>query len=195
MSFHVFLQEEVDTAIYEVGVGGAWDSTNVIQVPAVTGVTTLGLDHIAQLGDTIEKIAWHKGSIYKENVPAYSVRQVPEAYQVLEQRAADKGLTLQLVDILPRLSGFKIIPDADFQRQNASLAMVLADTVLRKINPSKVDEQSLEALVKSGIEQTTWRGRCETMILGNVNWHLDSAHTAESVRVAAAWFSREVQNR
>lgn len=48
----------MDVAIYEVGVGGAWDSTNIIMKPAVTGITTLGIDHVAVLGDTIDKIAW-----------------------------------------------------------------------------------------------------------------------------------------
>lgn len=57
LSFHVFMKEGVDTAIYEVGVGGELDSTNIIVKPAVTGITTRGIDHVASLGDTIDKIA------------------------------------------------------------------------------------------------------------------------------------------
>ena len=89
MSFHVFISEGVDAAVYEVGIGGAWDSTNNFETPAVTGITTLGIDHVAVLGDTIEQISWHKSGIFKENCP---------------------------VKINPAISEYKIVPDADFQR-------------------------------------------------------------------------------
>ena len=56
MSFHVFLQEEVNTAIYKIRISDAWDLINIIKVPAIIGITTLGLNHIAQLGNMIEKI-------------------------------------------------------------------------------------------------------------------------------------------
>jgi folylpolyglutamate synthase len=51
----------------EVGVGGEYDSTNIIEKPIVCGVTSLGFDHQRVLGDTIEAIAWHKGGIFKVN--------------------------------------------------------------------------------------------------------------------------------
>ena len=65
MAFVIFLQEKVDVAIIEVGIGGAFDRTNVIRKPVVCGVTSLGLDHVDLLGSTIEEIAWHKGGIFK----------------------------------------------------------------------------------------------------------------------------------
>ena len=65
MAFHVFLQEKVDVAVIEVGMGGAFDRTNVIRKPVVCGVTSLGVDHVDFLGSTIEEIAWHKGGIFK----------------------------------------------------------------------------------------------------------------------------------
>jgi folylpolyglutamate synthase len=55
----------VDTAILEVGIGGEYDSTNAVPKPVVTGITSLGLDHTIILGDTLDKIAWQKGGIYK----------------------------------------------------------------------------------------------------------------------------------
>ena len=54
ISSHVFLKECLDAAIYEVGVGGELDSTNVIPKPVATGITALGIDHVATLGDTVE---------------------------------------------------------------------------------------------------------------------------------------------
>lgn len=65
MAYHVFLQLKVDATILEVGVGGTYDSTNIVPKPIVTGVTALGLDHTAVLGKTLKEIAWQKGGIYK----------------------------------------------------------------------------------------------------------------------------------
>lgn len=65
MAFHVFLSEKVDATILEVGIGGTYDSTNIVPKPLTTGVTALGLDHIFILGKTIEEIAHQKGGIYK----------------------------------------------------------------------------------------------------------------------------------
>jgi folylpolyglutamate synthase len=61
------MEEQVDAVILEVGVGGEYDATNVIESPVVCGITSLGMDHVAVLGDTIEKIAWHKAGIIKVN--------------------------------------------------------------------------------------------------------------------------------
>lgn len=52
-------------AILEVGIGGEYDSTNIIEKPVVCGITSLGLDHVNVLGNTIDQIAWHKSGIIK----------------------------------------------------------------------------------------------------------------------------------
>lgn len=83
MSFHVFLNENIDVAIYETGVGGEDDSTNVIEKPIVTGITTLGIDHVKTLGLTIKDITWHKARIFKSECPTYSAPQIPQALEVL----------------------------------------------------------------------------------------------------------------
>lgn len=64
-AFHAFLSLKVDATILEVGIGGRFDSTNVVPRPVVTGITALGLDHVGVLGQTLEEIAWHKAGIYK----------------------------------------------------------------------------------------------------------------------------------
>lgn len=75
LSFHVFLQEGVDTAIYEVGVGGTFDSTNIIEKPTVTGISALGIDHTFMLGNTIESITDNKTGIFKRGSPALLVNK------------------------------------------------------------------------------------------------------------------------
>jgi len=79
MSFHVLIRKGADIAVCEVGIGGAWDSTNIFEASAITGITTLGIDRVAVLGDTIEQIAWYKSGIFKANCPAFTVEQVPAA--------------------------------------------------------------------------------------------------------------------
>lgn len=66
LSFHAFVSEHVDTAIYEVGVGGEYDSTNVFETPTACGISALGIDHTVMLGNTIEEIAWNKAGIFKK---------------------------------------------------------------------------------------------------------------------------------
>lgn len=75
MAFHAFKDLKVDATILEVGIGGGGDSTNVVPEPVVTGITALGMDHVAVLGGTIEAIAGQKAGIYKQNVPALTVEQ------------------------------------------------------------------------------------------------------------------------
>ncbi|TVY41812.1 Folylpolyglutamate synthase [Lachnellula subtilissima] len=197
MSYHVFLQEGVDAAVYEVGVGGEYDSTNIVDRPAATGISTLGIDHTFSLGDTIESIAWHKAGIQKKDVPSFTVRQKPGALEVVESRAAERGVkSFTVLDQDPRLQGVRIRPDAEFQKSNASLAIALADTVLQKMDPSyALPVDSLPKEYIDGLEKVVWRGRCETKVEGDITWYLDGAHTAESIMVAAKWFSQECSNK
>ena len=196
MSFHVFIREGVDAAIYEVGVGGAWDSTNVVEAPAVTGITKLGIDHVAVLGDTIDKIAWHKAGIFKENCPAFAVEQVPLASKVLEERAAAKGVSLHTVGIHPAMSQVRVMPDADFQRQNASLAVELVNAFLGKLGQkAHYLDGEIPPMIKKGLESTTWRGRCEIKSDGKNTWYIDGAHTEESLKVGSQWFVEQVEQR
>lgn len=75
LAFHTFLATKTRLTVLEVGMGGTYDSTNVVPKPLVCGVTALGLDHTFMLGDTIEEIARNKGGIYKKGVKCYSVAQ------------------------------------------------------------------------------------------------------------------------
>jgi folylpolyglutamate synthase len=196
MSFHVFIKEQVDVAIYEVGVGGEYDSTNIVERPAATGISTLEIDHVFILGDTIDKIAWHKAGIMKLGSPAFTLPQVPEAMKVIEKRASEKKVAIQVVEINPALKSVNILPNADFQRKNASLAISLTSAVLRKVDPLfLLPRDSLPEEFVNGLEQVVWPGRCEIRLDGMVRWYLDGAHTAQSLKVAAQWFASQCSDR
>lgn len=104
LAFHVFKQEKVDVAILEVGVGGAYDSTNIINQPVVCGVAALGIDHVSVLGSTLGEIAWNKGGIFKNNVPAVSSEQPTEGLDVLQSRAKEIGVGIIALLILMECS-------------------------------------------------------------------------------------------
>jgi folylpolyglutamate synthase len=196
MSYHVFLSEGVDAAVYETGIGGEYDATNVVERPVATGISTLGIDHVFVLGDTVDKIAWHKAGIMKPGSPAFTIEQVPSAGEVLKKRAVEKGVSLKVLDIDPRLAGVKIRPDAAFQKRNASLAVALAETALKKLDPSFTpNPDSLPQEFVDGLEQVVWRGRCEVKDEDSVIWHLDGAHTVDSLKMAARWFAGECASR
>lgn len=202
LAFHVFLREGVDAAVIETGVGGEYDATNIVDAPLCTGISTLGIDHVFVLGDTVDKIAWHKAGIMKrEGGKAFAIEQVgfPSTEEVLKARAAEKGVELEIVGMDKRLetSGVRVRPDAAFQRRNVSLAVALAETALERIDPEgfKRGEDGLPAEFKDGIEQVVWRGRCEVKDEGSVRWYIDGAHTTDSLKVAAKWFKDECAER
>jgi folylpolyglutamate synthase len=197
MSYHVFIREGVNAAIYEVGVGGEYDSTNIVETPAVTGISSLGIDHTYSLGETIEEIAWHKAGIQKKNCPSFTVTQPASALKVVDERAAErhvKEFTVIVQD--ERLKGVAIRPEAAFQKLNASLAIALAETVLTKLDPTfKKPPKALPKEFKEGLEKVVWRGRCEKKTEGNVTWYLDGAHTGDSILVASQWFDAECSHK
>ncbi|KAI4126308.1 MAG: hypothetical protein LQ338_003817 [Usnochroma carphineum] len=190
MAFHTYISEGVDTAIIECGIGGEYDSTNVIVTPSVTGITSLGIDHTQLLGNTIEEIAWHKAGIMKTGVPALTVPQPAAAEGVLLQRAKEKSVELSIVPEYGSLKTITLGLEAPFQRANASLAIALATTHLKALpNAPPVPPSNLPPEFIRGLEQVRWPGRCEIRREKNIAWHIDSGHTLESIRLAASWFA------
>ncbi len=86
-AFLWFYEEACDVALVEVGMGGATDATNVIGHPLLCILTSIGMDHMGFLGDTLEDIARVKVGILKHNVPVVTVRQQPAVWEVICQRA------------------------------------------------------------------------------------------------------------
>ena len=93
MAFAVFADAPVDVAVLEVGLGGSWDATNVVQA-ATCVVTPIGLDHVPLLGTTLTEIAGEKAGILHEGTTAVLASQPPEAAEVLLRRCAEVGATV-----------------------------------------------------------------------------------------------------
>ena len=87
LGFSAFKRLNVDVSIIEVGLGGRLDATNIIAAPAACCITSLGMDHMAVLGKTLDKIAFEKAGILKPHVPCVLTPQKPEADAVVTARA------------------------------------------------------------------------------------------------------------
>ena len=195
MAFHTYMSESVDTAVIECGIGGEYDSTNVLVCPTVTGITSLGIDHTAILGNTIEEIAWHKAGIMKINAPCFTVEQPQSAFEVLQQRADAVPTSLTIAPQYTPKSGLKLGLAAPFQYINASLAIAIASAHLRKLTVGHLADVSGPTLPPEfirGLETTRWPGRCEIRQEQNIAWHIDSAHTIESIELASSWFASQI---
>uniref|UniRef100_A0A3Q2NVZ9 Folylpolyglutamate synthase n=1 Tax=Fundulus heteroclitus TaxID=8078 RepID=A0A3Q2NVZ9_FUNHE len=214
LAFHVFLQEKVDLAVIEVGIGGAYDCTNIIRRPWVCGISSLGIDHTQILGDTIEKIAWQKGGIFKPGVPAFTVTQPEDAMAVLRDRAREIKCPLW---VCPNLDQYQTESGplqlglaGQHQRSNASLALQLSHTWLqRRCGPDQIgllpDPENSSgsqaasfkpgsAMVK-GLADTEWAGRTQTLRRGAITYFLDGAHTRRSMQACVQWFREAAAQR
>nr|XP_060613560.1 folylpolyglutamate synthase, mitochondrial [Anolis sagrei ordinatus] len=214
MAFHVFLQEKVDLAVLEVGIGGAYDCTNIIRKPVVCGISALGIDHTSILGDTIEKIAWQKGGIFKPGVPAFTVQQLDRPLEVLKERAQKISCPLW---VCPDLGAFeeggrplRLGLAGDHQRSNAALALQLCRTWLRqnphldvaepkelwpdcKRPPPVAPAFRLDKAMLQGLQDTEWLGRNQVLRHGPVTWYIDGAHTTSSIQACVRWFRQAAQ--
>ncbi|XP_028408389.1 folylpolyglutamate synthase, mitochondrial-like [Dendronephthya gigantea] len=218
MSFYIFLQEKVDVAIIEVGIGGAFDTTNILRQPWACGVTSLGHDHVAVLGGTTESIAWNKAGIFKCGVPAFTVPQDEISTRVLAQRAKELKAPLKVVPELCSYPGETVTSlgiEGRHQFLNASLALQLCNTWLDRYRketngndncyetPAVTNEDvQCEKLIPSAepfpinlnmkfaLEKTYWPGRSHCIKRNNYTLYLDGAHTPKSINACSTWFCK-----
>ena len=203
LGFRIFTERAVDAVVLEVGLGGRLDATNVIRRPAVCGVTSLGLDHVEVLGDTVGKIAREKAGIFKPHCPAITSPQVPEAMQALERRAAEvDGCSLTTARPLrewrtPSGDPIRLGLAGKHQELNAALAIELMRTWTRRTSPvwgadalRCLDAGTLPETWATGLAETEWFGRAQVVPddVEDLSWYLDGAHTEESMRHVAEWF-------
>jgi folylpolyglutamate synthase len=196
MAYHTYMSEEVDAAVIECGIGGEYDSTNIITQPVVTGITNLAIDHTAMLGSTIEEIAWHKAGIMKKEARCFTVSQREEALSVLEDRAQEKGVDLEVVPIHPDLRANKIPLglSASFQKSNASLAIAISQHFLTQRGFPNITSTPLNDHFKQGLKTVKWGGRCESRHENGISWCIDGGHTLESIELVGKWFAEHISN-
>ncbi|KAI1378818.1 FolC bifunctional protein [Hypoxylon crocopeplum] len=207
MAFHVFLREGVKSAVVECGIGGEYDSTNVLPADAVTAsvISQLGIDHVGMLGDTLPKIAWNKAGVMKPGRTCFTRKlesgDGEETMRVLRQRAAEKNALLVEIEDgeIEQWGGVhgggKGSLEGEFQKYNQAVALHAASEHLRILCdiPDTPGEKLavLGERFADGLRQARLKGRCETQEDGNLTWFIDGAHTAESLEEVAKWFAEE----
>lgn len=194
LAFHVFKSYGVNIAIVEVGVGGKFDSTNIVPNPKVVAITNIHLDHQNQLGKTIEEIAWHKAGIMKTSAPAFTVPQKSAVQAVLSSRAAESNVALESIT---KQSWINILED--HMALNAALAVRVVGELFKLLRSPELsndrDRLPMEREELSrGLAKTCLPARHEVVDFRESQWYLDGAHTKESVESAVLWFAGKVSH-
>ena len=200
IAYDYFASEQVDVAIMEVGMGGLLDSTNVCQ-PILTGITTIGLDHVALLGDTLEAIAEQKAGIIKQGIPLVTGRIAPEALAVIDRIAEGKdvprlayGKDYQVSHQESVVTGevfdyTSVVRQGRFQTgllglhqiENAGMAIALLDTFCQEDGR----ELASNHLLAQALEETSWPGRLE-IVSRDPLMILDGAHNPHAIKALLA---------
>lgn len=201
LGFIIFAEEAVDVAVVEVGLGGRLDATNVLK-PKISVITPVSIDHVKQLGNTLESIAGEKGGIIKEFVPLIMGRQPEKVREVLDEIAEsknakvyeydqsnfkykssgsnyNKGVAEQNIDIYTGHNIFKNIKLpllGEHQADNAALATGVASVFLEETQRDSLNIK----VVKNAFKNTVMPGRIE--VLSENPWViLDGAHNTASI--------------
>ena len=102
LAFIYFKKQQIDFAVIETGLGGRLDATNIIQNPLLSIITTIDLDHVDRLGDTIEKIAFEKAGIIKQNTSAITLKD-NKGLDVIREKAFQSNSNLILAEDINNL--------------------------------------------------------------------------------------------
>ena len=200
IAYDYFASEQVDVTIMEVGMGGLLDSTNVCQ-PILTGITTIGLDHVALLGNTLEAIAEQKAGIIKQGIPLVTGRIAPEALAVIDSIAATKNAPRIRYDRYYQVSHQKSVVTGEIfdyasavrqgrfqtgllglhQIENAGMAIALLDTFCQEDGR----ELASNDLLAQALEETRWPGRLE-IVSREPLMILDGAHNPHAIKALVA---------
>ena len=179
IAFEIFRRARVDVAVCEVGLGGRLDATNVLQ-PAVTAITSIGLDHQQYLGSTLGQIAGEKAGIIKRGVPVVLGGVGPEARAVIEEIASRLD-----APIIPAHDSRALEPYAPI-RLGLAGAHQVGNAVVAVRVLEELDRQGRvvpAAAIRTGLEQVAWPGRLERRRLPDGREVLlDAAHNADGAR-------------
>jgi dihydrofolate synthase/folylpolyglutamate synthase len=193
LAFEYFRQVQVDIAVVEVGLGGRLDATNVVN-PLVSVITSLSLDHMSLLGNTLPEIAYEKAGIIKAGVPVVSAPQPLEALQVLEQTAREKNARLSLVGRdwqLETLGGdlqwecWKAAPQGEPLQDYRTVLLGRHQALNGTVAIATIHELSKQgfsiapAAIQQGLENVNWAGRLEILPRSPIIV-LDAAHNGAS---------------
>ncbi|WP_404355682.1 bifunctional folylpolyglutamate synthase/dihydrofolate synthase [Cytobacillus firmus] len=199
----------VDLVLFEVGLGGRYDSTNIIY-PVLSIITSIGLDHTAILGDTYEKIAFEKAGIIKPGISVITAVKQEEALAVIQDKALGLKSPIYQLGNEFTISDHKSLVQGEFfsletvfqefrdletgmsgkhQIENASLAVMAAE-LLNKFYSFLIEEKHIRA----GLKTAFWPGRFE-IVSHDPLVVIDGAHNEEGISALTAELEKRFGDR
>ena len=190
MALRYFAEQKCDLVIWETGLGGRLDATNIV-TPLASLITNIQFDHQQWLGNTLAEIAAEKSGIIKPGVPVLTATSEPEALRVIEAVARGKGAKLipvgqasrQSLNSVPLRMETGATPVlrllGEHQQLNAALALAAVDVLQPQIPVS-------DAQIRTGLAQVNWPGRLQLITRpGGQQILLDGAHNLAGVEALA----------
>ncbi|MDD3488645.1 MAG: bifunctional folylpolyglutamate synthase/dihydrofolate synthase [Paludibacter sp.] len=177
MAFCYFADKQVDLAIIETGLGGRLDSTNIV-MPLLSVITNISFDHVAFLGDTLEKIAFEKAGIIKNGIPVVVGEWLPETKPVFEKTASEKNAPIYFAEetfdkyyienqkLVVESSLGKIVSDLSGKYQLRNLSTVLKSLEVFRANYSNdftIDNKKILHGLENVCTLTGLQGRWQTL--------------------------------
>ena len=164
-----FAEQACDIVLWETGMGGRLDATNIV-TPLASVITNIGLDHTHWLGETHAAIATEKAGIIKPGIPALTAAEQPKALAVIRAKAAGQGS--ELIELGQEEGATDLPLPGRHQQTNANLARVVVRQLQAKLPVSP-------AAVCGGLTKVHWPGRLQVVRHGEQRVLLDGAHNAE----------------
>jgi dihydrofolate synthase/folylpolyglutamate synthase len=188
MALRHFAEQKCDLVIWETGLGGRLDATNIV-APLASVITNIGLDHQQWLGQTLPEIAAEKAGIIKAGVPVVTAEQNPESLQVIERVAREKAAALTLVGNHRTSRSLQSVAlPGEHQQTNAALAVATVEVLQPAIPVSK------EAMQR-GLAMVHWPGRLQLLTRATGQQILlDGAHNLDGVKVLATALRSQYPN-
>lgn len=213
MAFSYFVQQKVDVAVIETGLGGRLDSTNII-LPELSVITNIGFDHMNILGDTLEKIAFEKAGIIKVNTPVVVGETLPETKPVFEEKARKENAAIFFaseeryvadwkyeyhklsIDVAEKHNdehnNYQLDLSGIYQTKN--LVTVLEALHQLKLKGWEIDEESIKKGLAATKKNTGLHGRWE-QVKENPTVILDVGHNADGLRQIVEQIELSTYNR
>ncbi len=191
IAFQYFFEQDCDIVVLEVGLGGRFDSTNVIDDPLVSVITTISYDHMDILGDTLSKIAFEKAGIIKDGTNVVLYPQADEAERVFEEVCKEKNAKLNKISFdVAKILGFSIDGQEFNYKEMKSLRISLlgkhqiknAVTAIEAVSVLREKGYNItEDSIRKGLLKAKWPGRLEVLCRKPV-FIIDGAHNLEGAR-------------
>jgi dihydrofolate synthase/folylpolyglutamate synthase len=185
-AFLFFADEKPEYVVLECGLGGRLDMTNIIEKPLVSVITQVSLDHTAELGNTIYKIAREKAGIIKPGVPVVS--QTPElaVKNIISRIAAEKGCAfIDASAEFGKYAGYRLGMQGDHQVRNAATAALAV-----KAAGIDVSDQA----VREGLAAAVIPGRFD-VIGSSPYWIIDGAHNPDAITALTDSFNKFAKSK